>query len=387
MLLACGARIVAPEGASGADEPAVEESEETRDPRDGDEEQSDSYVQNDEVNLDAMGGELPPAAPEREPHPLAKLSNAEVEALLLKDASKLGPASLGMTNRGALFGAVQMKSAPGWRVVNPRETFGTQETLDYLSHAIIRVREMYPETPDIDVGDISRKEGGHIQPHVSHQSGRDVDLGFYYLDGSSWYSKANANNLDLPRTWALIKVLVTETDVEAIFLDRSLQEIFRSYATELGESEEWLDQVFGGPASNLRPLIIHEDGHETHLHIRFYNPIAQETGRRIYKALLKHKKIKPPTYYKSYKVKRGDSLNRIAKKFKTDVKTLKKANKLRTNRIFAGRTYKIPQKGGVVQPSKLVLPARRVPTSFPKPPTPSAVVSEAGNEPGAVPGN
>ena len=374
---------MAPARGPSADEPAYEEHAGQDSEFGDDEDYADPDSHADEVDLETMTGVLPPAAPEREPHPLAGLSNAEVEAILLKDVRKLGPASLGKTNRGALFGGIQMKSAPGWDIVNPRETYGTRETIDYLSHAIKRVREMFPETHDLKIGDISRAKGGHINPHVSHQSGRDVDLGFYYLDGSDWYSKANAHNLDLPRTWALIKVTITETDVEAIFLDRSIQAVLRSYATELGESEEWLDQVFGGPTTNLRPLIIHEEGHETHLHIRYYNPIAQETGRRVYKALLKHNKIKPPTFYKKYKVKKGDSLNRIAKKFRTDVKTLKKANKLRSNRIYAGRTYKIPQKGGVVQPPKLVLPARRVPTYLGEPATATAVVSEANNEPEA----
>ncbi|MCP4448708.1 MAG: LysM peptidoglycan-binding domain-containing protein [Myxococcales bacterium] len=380
-LLACGGRNVAPPRAPGGESLAYEEREAPGYSAGASGEYEAPHTHTDEVNLESMQGELPPAAPLREPHPLAGLSNAEVEAILLKDAADLGPASLGKTNRGALFGGVQMQPGEGWHIVNSRETYGTQETIDYLSHTIHRVGEMFPETPDINVGDISRPKGGHFTPHLSHQSGRDVDLGFYYLDGSAWYSKANARNLDLPRNWALLKVTVTETDVEAVFLDRSLQAVLRSYATELGESEEWLDQVFGGPTSNLRPLVIHEEGHQTHFHIRYYNPIAQETGRRVYKALLKHKKIKPPTYYKNYKVKRGDSLNRIAKKFKTDVKTLRKANRLRSNRIYAGRTYKIPRKGGVVQPAKLVLPARRVPTHLVSPATASAIVSEADNEP------
>ncbi len=386
-LSACGARNVI-----GPNEPAIEghdyeyeEGDESLDSSSagGSREFARTRTHTDEVNLEAMSGELPPAAPEREPHPLKGLSSDEVEALVLSDADELGTASLGRTNRGALYSAVQMKSKEGWKIVNPRETWGTQETIDYLAHTIRRVRETYPDTPDINIGDISRKSGGHIAPHLSHQCGRDVDLGFYYLDGSSWYSKVNDNNLDLARTWALLKITVTETDVEAIFLDRKVQATLRAYAEELGESEEWLDEVFGGPTSNLRPLVIHEEGHQTHLHIRYYNPIAQETGRRVYRALLKHDKIKPPTYFKKYKVKRGDSLNRIAKKFKTDVKTLRKANKLRSNRIFAGRTYKIPQKGGVVQPAKLVLPERRVPTTYTAfgPATPTTTVSDADNNP------
>jgi penicillin-insensitive murein endopeptidase len=313
-----------------------------------------------ELNLEEVPGELPPAV-EQAPHPHEERSDAELEALLLSDSDKLGTASLGKTNSGAIFRSVQMPEGENWKIVNPRETYGTPETIAYLSHAINRVNQQFPETAPINIGDISSAKGGHLRPHVSHQSGRDVDLGFYYLDNSAWYARGNASNLDLARTWALIKSTITETDVEVIFVDRSIQTLLRAYASEQGEDEAWLDQVFGGPSSNLRPMLLHEKGHKTHLHIRYYNPIAQETGRRIYRALLKHKKIKPPTYYLKYKVKRGDSLIRIAKKHKTTVAALKKANRLRNNRIYANRTYKIPRKGGVVQPRKLVLPARRVP--------------------------
>ncbi len=313
------------------------------------------------AELEDVPGTLPAPAPERKPHPLVDVSDKELEAMVLKDSDEIGCASLGKTNGGSLFGGIAMESGDYWHVNNSRESYGTAETIAYLSHAITRVNEVFPDTAKISVGDISTRKGGHFKPHLSHQSGRDVDLGFYYKDGSPWYSYANEKNLDMERTWALIKFTITETDVEMIFLDRTVQTLLRTYATEAGEDEDWLDQVFGGPGSKLRPMILHEPGHKTHLHIRYYNPIAQETGRRVYRALLKHKKIKPPTYYLKYKVKRGDSLIRIARKNKTTVAILKKTNRLRSNRIYAGRTYKIPKRGGVVQPKKLVLPARRVP--------------------------
>jgi penicillin-insensitive murein endopeptidase len=322
---------------------------------------SGQHTAHSELDLDKVPGELPAPAVERKPHPLAEVSANELAQMVLNDSDKIGCASLGKTNGGALFGGIAMESSEYWKVNNSRESYGTAETIAYLSHAITRVNQVFPDTPKISIGDISTQKGGYFKPHLSHQAGRDVDLGFYYKDASAWYAHANEKNLDLERTWALIKFTITETDVEIIFLDRSLQTLLRAHATEAGEDEDWLEQVFGGPGTNLRPMILHEPGHKTHLHIRYYNPIAQETGRRVHQALLKHKKIKPPTYFKKYKVKRGDSLIRIARKHKTTVAILKKANRLRNNRIYAGRTYKIPKRGGVVQPRKLVLPARRVP--------------------------
>lgn len=317
-----------------------------------------------EPELEDVFSTLPPPA-EQAPHPFAELSDAELEKILLEEPETLGTASLGKTSGGALFGAIPMPESEMWKIVNPRETYGTQETIDYLMHTIHRVNEIFPDTGPLNIGDISRPEGGRFGPHVSHQSGRDVDLGFYYQDDSKWYARADASNLDIARTWAFIKITISETDVQAIFVDRSLITLFRDYATAIGEDPVWIEQVFGGPGSSMRPMLLHEDGHQTHLHVRYYNPIAQETGRRIYASLIKHKKIQPPTYFQHYKAKKGDSLNRIAKNNRTTVADLKRANGLRDSRIFAGRSYKIPRRGGVALPGKLVLPARRTPGMSP----------------------
>jgi LysM repeat protein len=101
------------------------------------------------------------------------------------------------------------------------------------------------------------------------------------------------------------------------------------------------------------------------MHIRFYNPIAQETARRCYKALIKHQRIKPPTYYAMHKVRRGETLGKIAKRFGTTVKEIQRANGLRNSLIRAGRVYRIPQKGDAPAPGEVIVPVRLVPPSDP----------------------
>ena len=304
----------------------------------------------------------PPTEPAPPPHPLAKLSDEQLEQELLNDPDSLGSVSLGQTNRGALFNGVQMPDGPYWKVVNPRQTWGTRETVEAIEHSITRLNEEFPDTQPLYVGDISEKHGGHIAPHISHQAGRDVDLGYYYSVPNQWYVRADGSNLDIPRTWAFTKILVTESDVEHIFMDRKIQKVLKEYALQQGEDPAWLDSLFGGPLSHQRPLIMHEDGHDTHMHVRFYNRIAQESGRRLYRMMIAHHMIKPPTYYVHYKVKRGDNLGRIAKRYHVKIKAIKRANGLHSSRIIAGRTYKIPQRGGVTAPrSAIVIPPRRLP--------------------------
>jgi penicillin-insensitive murein endopeptidase len=226
------------------------------------------------------------------------------------------------------------------------------------------------------VGDISARAGGHLEPHISHQSGRDVDLGFYYTTPGRWYMAANAANLDLDRTWALIRALVIETDVQLILVDRKLLALLRAHAERIGEDPAWLDSLFGGPTSTTWPILRHADGHGTHLHVRFYNPVAQETGRRLYPALIARKQIEPPTTFLSYRARAGDNLHRIAKKYGTTVRALQKANGLRSTRIYARRVYKIPRAGGIGPPSTapLAIPPRRLPPPR-RPTAPAAAVA------------
>jgi murein endopeptidase len=315
------------------------------------------------------------AQPERPPHPLDGIADEALETMLLEDPATLGPMSIGRTNAGALFNAVAMPEGPLWKIVNPRQTWGTQETVDALARCIERVADEFPETPPIYIGDISEKSGGQIDRHLSHQSGRDVDLGFYYTEPVRWYTRAHAGNLDLPRTWAFIKALVIETDVERIFIDHAIQPLLREHALAAGEDPAWVDRIFGGETTDERPLILHEPGHDTHIHVRFYNPVAQETGRRLYKLLIAHKKVSPPVYYVHHKVKRGDTLIKMARRYGTSVSTIKRANGLRSNTIYAGRSYKIPRRGGVIPTTAaLTIPPRRLPDHGNGSP-PSAVAS------------
>ena len=57
-----------------------------------------------------------------------------------------------------------------------------------------------------------------------------------------------------------------------------------------------------------RPIIRHAPGHATHIHIRFYNPIAQETARRCHSLLLAAKLTSAPQSYISHKVKKNETL-------------------------------------------------------------------------------
>ncbi|HHH28243.1 MAG TPA: LysM peptidoglycan-binding domain-containing protein, partial [Polyangiaceae bacterium] len=282
-----------------------------------------------------------------------------------EDIASLGPLSVGIGGKGVLVNGVQMEDGPHWKVMEPSLAYGTTETIDYLKRAITSVNRQFPDTHEMLVGHLSAKRGGHLRSHKSHQSGRDVDLSYYYLPDSRWrwYQRAHAGNLDVARTWAFVRSLLVETDVMFIFINTSIQRLLKKHALALGEDPEWLDDVFEWDSKSSWPIIRHSPGHDTHIHVRFYNPVAQEMGRRAYGTLVASGRIKPPTFYTYYKVKKGDILGRVAKKFDVSVRDIQKANGLRSTTIMAGKTYRIPRKGHVMQPGKIRIPPRRLPPS------------------------
>lgn len=313
----------------------------------------------------------------RPPDPLAGMSTAEIEKTLLHDPTKLGSMSVGSPDGGALFNGVQMPPGEHWKRVSPANEWGTRETVDDLIRCIEQVNREFPGSPPMYIGDFSARHGGHLYPHVSHQSGRDVDVSYYYKPGlQRWYRYATAKNLDLPRTWAFVRAVITLTDVKLLIIDTAIQKLIKDYALSIGEDRAWLDDIFRGRPGKLRPLIIDAPGHRTHIHVRFYSPKAQERARRVYPLLVKHHLIHPPTYYVTYKVKKGETLVAIARRFHTTVRAIRRANGLRSTLIEARKEYRIPCRGGVVATGPLVLPPRRLPPSEP-------LAERAGRAPGS----
>ncbi len=300
--------------------------------------------------------------------PFADLTDDQITARLRADIASLGPMSIGRAHSGVLIAGVHMPEGANWEIVSPALAWGTQETVDALAHAFDAVAAKFPGTPKAFVGDISAKRGGHLPPHVSHQSGRDVDLGYYLTEGHhKWYAFANAKTLDRARSWHLVRTLIADSDVDLVLVDFQVQRLLRAYALEIGEDPAWVDDVFQVSGKSRRPIIIHAPGHATHLHVRFYSPAAQELGRRAYRFLTSRRLIAPPTLFVTHTVKPGETLSHLAVRYKVTVAAIKKANGLKKDVLRVKKPYKIPQTGGIAMPARVALPPRRVP------PAPAAV--------------
>jgi murein endopeptidase len=214
-------------------------------------------------------------------HPLAALDDQQIGELAQRDPTALGSMSVGLPNRGALINAVEFPDSPIWKRADPIHAWGTRESVEFVEYAIRVVNREFENTPLLYIGDFSARGGGKLNPHKSHQSGRDVDIGYYYLHQSVWYARADAHNLDRARTWTMLKALLTHTPVEYVFMDKNIQPLLKEYALAQGEDPEWLSRVFGGTSKAGDPIVRHRFGHATHFHVRFENPTAEVTAHRL----------------------------------------------------------------------------------------------------------
>jgi penicillin-insensitive murein endopeptidase len=304
-------------------------------------------------------------------------SQEGLRLLIQLDPTALGPLSIGSPNAGLLFNPRPMPEGRLWKIRNPRETYGTTETIEYVITAIEGVERQFPGSPPIVIGDISNPDGGRLNWHASHQVGRDVDIGFYHTREVDDLLLARKDNLDIPRTWALVRALVTETDVDRIFMDRYIQRYLFAYALEIGEDRDWLDDIFGRKTAGKDAIIQHVRRHRDHMHVRFYNPRAQEWGRVAYPLLVKAQLAPGPTV--THRVRQGETLSHLSRRYGTSTRAIRQANGLRSSLIRAGRRYVIPVRKIPSEAEPVVVPPRRLP------PASQAVASDLPEIPEAPP--
>ncbi len=175
---------------------------------------------------------------------------------------------------GRLKVGVSLRPRAGLVIKRPHLAFGTKPTIRALERALkLYRRRTKGGGPPVRVGDISKRGGGPLDPHVSHQRGVDVDIGVI-LTGSKArterFTRPSKSNLDLERTWTLIRSLLDTDQVRVIFLDYSLQKRLYKHAKKSGVSEDELDEVFQYPRGRGRAhgIVRHWKGHLGHMHVR-----------------------------------------------------------------------------------------------------------------------
>ena len=189
------------------------------------------------------------------------------------NASSIGRATQGQLVDGCLL----PKRGPGW-VRRNKSGFGTDETVALVQWALAEVVGIYPNTTPVIIGALSKPGGGPLPRHRSHQSGRDIDIGYYASDNRALphFRDMSSDNIDIDKTWALIGALLHSGRVHMIFMDYNLQALLYQYLHDEGTAERTLRRIFQYPAGrNLRTGIIrHARGHRDHFHVRLRCPMT-----------------------------------------------------------------------------------------------------------------
>ncbi|MBL4685148.1 MAG: penicillin-insensitive murein endopeptidase, partial [Nannocystaceae bacterium] len=184
--------------------------------------------------------------------------------------------SVGIASGGTLEGGVPMLDGPG-RVLKmiPWKGWATAETVATLDRVLRRWAADESHDQPVLVGNMSARGGGKLPPHSTHQSGRDVDLGYLQKlpkgEELNW-REMTTRNLDARATWQLLKLLRATGKLEVVFIDSKIQKLLYEWArTEGGMSKatlrHWMEYPRTPPVRNA--IIQHVAGHVDHLHARF----------------------------------------------------------------------------------------------------------------------
>ncbi len=192
--------------------------------------------------------------------------------------------SIGRPHHGRLANAEQLPPHPGYYLRDRRRAYGTLETVLWIQDGVEAVLDRFPESPQIRVHDVSNREGGRMRDHRSHQSGRDVDLSFYQVrcpNGVCPMRRLQPEDLDAERQWALFEAWLKNDQVEAIFIDHSLQRPLYEEARRRGATQAQLQRWFQYPRRrhDRQGIIRHYARHRDHAHVRFVCPDTDESCR------------------------------------------------------------------------------------------------------------
>lgn len=177
---------------------------------------------------------------------------------------------------------VKLDNGPGFVVANPKRAWGTKLAVYQINRVMALYHRRFPDDPPVVIRDLSRRRGGPLPNHVSHQDGRDVDIPVV-LDAVSEVNRNTKRTINAERTWFLVRALVDSCDVDFIFLGREVQKLLHEHAQEQGVAKELLGRILQYPGEEESGVVVHWPKHLDHLHVRF-----RQRGAPRMKAAARH---------------------------------------------------------------------------------------------------
>ena len=195
--------------------------------------------------------------------------------------------SVGFPRQGRLHRGVRLRPSRYVQytdeVARSGSAWGTWELVQLVERAAYRVARRHRGNAQLFVGELSKKEGGRIAGHGSHQNGRDVDLAFYSVNraGRSHRSLEFVRfgvaglalsphkrlRFDDGRNWELVAKLVADGDarVQYIFVSNPVRRRLLRYGQLAHAHPVVLERA-------RRVLTQPSEGHQhdNHFHVRIY---------------------------------------------------------------------------------------------------------------------
>ncbi len=194
--------------------------------------------------------------------------------------------SRGRPGHGWLHRPAQLPRSGDYYRRRTERTFASAHLIDHTLNAVDAARAQFPKLHRLAIGDLSDEDGGSLSGHASHQSGRDIDIGFYFRRVPEGYPEefvvATKDTLHADATWALLETFVRAAGeaggVEKVFLDYQVQGWLYAAARRDGWSKRRLQDVFQYPDGRYAKhgMVRHEPNHADHLHVRVVCPPQDE---------------------------------------------------------------------------------------------------------------
>jgi len=191
--------------------------------------------------------------------------------------------SVGDTSHGFVVNAVQVTQSERLGILPPQRArgldYGTAELVGMIEHAAARLHEATQTR--LWIGNIGARGGGDIPFSVSHNSGRDGDIAFCYVDwkqrpvdppdmvvlNGQGQAPKHGLRLDVPRTWIVVKALLEypRAQVQYLFIAGGLKTLLLAHAREIGESPALIERA----AATMRTPV-GSAPHNDHMHLRVH---------------------------------------------------------------------------------------------------------------------
>jgi penicillin-insensitive murein endopeptidase len=195
--------------------------------------------------------------------------------------------SVGSPTQGHLVGGAHLENAPYLRVMPADQAGDVRWGLGSLVGMVHRVgqkvRHAFPGAV-LNVGHLSKHDGGNLEQHASHESGRDVDLPFYVEDihgkqlfaehmvafrGDGTSAVWPGAKFDDAKNWALVAAVLEDpaARVTHIFVSSPLRQRLLAFAAQHGVPE--------GLRTRAAFAMVQPHGtlpHDDHFHVRIACP-------------------------------------------------------------------------------------------------------------------